>query len=106
MSGGNREGAITAGGDGSFLAPRTGFEPAAFRLGGGRSILLSYRGVGRFLGEALLFYPIFRGVSTGKGRLGERNGAAEGGVGPAWGPWKGEIPKKMPFFLKKPARKA
>ena len=27
------------------LAPRTGFEPAAFRLGGGRYILLSYRGV-------------------------------------------------------------
>jgi hypothetical protein len=28
----------------SKLAPRGGFEPPAFPLGGGRSILLSYRG--------------------------------------------------------------
>ena len=27
------------------LAPRTGVEPAAYRLGGGRSIHLSYRGL-------------------------------------------------------------
>ena len=42
-------------------------------------------------GKRLLFYPIFRGVSTGKGRSG-------GGAGPAPGRRKGEIPKKMPFF--------
>lgn len=33
-------------------APRAGFEPAAFRLGGGCSVLLSYRGVGSPLSRA------------------------------------------------------
>ena len=44
-----------------WLAPRTGFEPAAYRLGGGHSIQLSYRGL---FNSIRRFFPAF---SCGEG---------------------------------------
>ena len=41
-----------------FMAPTGGFEPLACRLGGGRSILLSYVGILGY--EAYSFLPLWR----------------------------------------------
>ena len=63
------------------LAPWTGVEPAAFRLGGGRSILLSYQGMengfpvrrGNFSGGQPLFYPIPAALSTAHKKIVEKS---------------------------------
>lgn len=66
--------------------PRAGFEPAAYRLGGGRSIRLSYRGMvgsGNLRGRAVEWVdsnePILRG-----GR-GAPRGRHDAGVGDRMG---------------------
>ena len=51
-------------------APSAGIEPAAYRLGGGRSIRLSYEGEGGALRGALLPVAVFLAVKvTGKAGL-------------------------------------
>ncbi len=51
-------------------APSAGIEPAAYRLGGGRSIRLSYEGEGGALFGALLPITVFLVVkATGKAGL-------------------------------------
>ena len=54
-------------------APSTGIEPVAYRLGGGRSILLSYEGnvlrILRYLNSALLGINITFSKETGRRRV-------------------------------------
>ena len=54
-------------------APSTGIEPVAYRLGGGRSILLSYEGnvlrILRYLNSALLGINIAFSKETGRRRV-------------------------------------
>ncbi len=54
-------------------APSTGIEPVAYRLGGGRSILLSYEGnvlrILRYLNSALLEINIAFFKETGRWRV-------------------------------------
>jgi hypothetical protein len=47
-----------------ILAPSTGIEPVAYRLGGGRSIRLSYEGEGGALCGALLPVTVFLAVKV------------------------------------------
>ena len=55
-------------------APSAGIEPAAYRLGGGRSIRLSYEGEGGALCGALLPITVFLAVkATGGVRLALRD---------------------------------
>ena len=55
-------------------APSAGIEPAAYRLGGGRSIRLSYEGEGGALPEAVFPIAVFLTVkATGGVRLALRD---------------------------------
>ena len=61
-------GALASPGDGR-LVPRTGIEPVAYRLGGGRSIRLSYRGVRACSSETTEPLSPRRGYSSECARL-------------------------------------